>query len=100
MANKLNQVFPMGDHPHCPFRPAPNQVDLAIHCLPRSYMPPDQEDLLPALSFSISNVVGVTIFAARFLQPALVKRAVMPITSVLVHVATADVPTIVTSLFH
>src|SRR5207302_3926738 len=48
MANKLNQAFPMGDNPHRPFRPAPNQVDLAIHRLPRSYMPPDQEDLLPA----------------------------------------------------
>jgi hypothetical protein len=69
MANKLNQAFPMGDNPHRPFRPAPNQVDLAIHRLPRSYMPPDQEDLLPALSLSISNAVGVTIFAARFLQP-------------------------------
>src|SRR5207237_6090557 len=68
VANKLNPAFPMGDNPHRPFRPAPNQVDLAIHCLPRSYMPPDQEDLLPALSFSISYAVGVKIFAARFIQ--------------------------------
>ena len=92
VANKLNQAFPMGDNPHCPFRPAPNQVDLAIHPLPRSYMPPDQEDLLPALSLSISNAVGVTIFAARFLQPDRVKRAEKPTTSVVVAVAPADVP--------
>src|SRR5437899_5038662 len=91
IANKLNQAFPMGDNPHRPFRPAPNQVDLAIHRLPRSYMPRDQEDLLPALSLSISNAVGVKIFAARFLQPDPVKRAKKPTTSVVVAVAPADV---------
>ena len=98
MANKLNQAFPMGDNPHRPFRPAPNQVDLAIHRLPRSYMPHDQEDLLPALSLSISNAVGVTIFAARFLQPDPVKRAEKPTTSVVVAVAPADVPKFGTSI--
>src|SRR5207253_3780352 len=82
----------MRDNPHRPFRPAPNQVDLAIHRLPRSYMPPDQEDLLSALSLSISNAVGVTIFAARFLQPDPAKRAEKPTTSVVVAVAPADVP--------
>src|SRR5205807_7510336 len=92
MANKLNQAFPMGDNPHHPFRPALNQVDLAIHRLPRSYMPPDQKDLLSALSLSISNAVGVTIFTARFLQPDPVKRAEKPTTSVVVAVAPADVP--------
>src|SRR5437868_1759373 len=92
MANKLNQAFPMGDNPYRPFRPAPNQVDLTIHRLPRSYMPPDQEDLLPALSLSISNAVGVKIFAARSLQPDPVKRAEQPTTLVVVAVAPADVP--------
>ena len=55
-------------------------------------MLPDQEDLLPTLSFSISNAVGVKIFAARFLQPDPVKRAEKPTTSVVVAVAPADVP--------
>src|SRR5437899_3135395 len=80
MANKLNQAFPMGDNTHRPFRPAPNQVDLAIHRLPRSYMPHDQEDLLPALSLSISNPVGLTIFAPRSLHSNPVKRAEKPTT--------------------
>src|SRR5205807_850840 len=81
----------MGDNPHRPFRPVPNQVDLAIHCLPRSYMPPVQEDLLPALSLSISNAMGVKIFVARFLQPDPAKRAEKPTTSVVVAVTLADV---------
>src|SRR5437588_3471968 len=99
MANKLHHAFPMGDNPHRPFRPAPNQVDLAVPRLPRRYMPPDQEALLPALSLSISNAVGVTIFAARFLQPDPVKRAEKPTTSVVVAVAPADVPKFGTSIF-
>src|SRR5437879_5207162 len=98
MANKLNQAFPMGDNPYRPFRPAPNQVDLAIHRLPRSYMPPDQEDLLPALFLSISNAMGVTIFAARFLQLDTVKRGEKPTTAVVVAVAPADVPKFGTSI--
>src|SRR5207253_26517 len=81
----------MGDNPHRPFRPAPNQVDLVICHLPRSYMPPDQGDLLPALSLSISVAVGVKILAARFLQADLEKRAEKPTTSVVVAVAPADV---------
>src|SRR5205807_4544931 len=72
-------------------RPTPNQVDLAINCLPRSYMPPDQEYLLPALSLSISNAVGIKIFVSRFLQPDSVKKAEKPTTSVVVAVVPADI---------
>jgi len=41
---------------------------MAIHCLPYGFMPPTPEDLLPVISDSIRNAIGVGLFSVRFLQ--------------------------------
>src|SRR5207302_7442878 len=89
MAHKLNQSFPIGDNPFRPFRPAPNEVQLAIHKLPTAYLPQDPSELCEALAESIRNAIEVPIFTARFLQPDPAKR--FTTTSVLVSVSPNDV---------
>src|SRR5205807_6453141 len=67
MALKLNQSLPIGDNPFRAFRPAPNDVQLAIHKLPTAYLPQDPNELWAALAQSIQNAIKVSIFTTRFL---------------------------------
>jgi len=86
MTKKLNQGFPVGDNPLQVFREAPTSVELLIHNLPLSILPPESTDLFPSLLESISNAIDVPIFGARFLQSDPVKSAENRTTSAVVAV--------------
>ena len=98
LAAKFNQAFPIGDNPFLPFRPAPNDVQFAIHGLPYDFMPTTHELLLPALSDSVKNATGVTIFSARFLQPDPDVRSTKRSGTVVISVAPADADTFGSSI--
>ena len=53
LTDKLKQSFPIGNNPLLPFRPAPNEVQMAIQRLPYGFMPTEANNLLPALAESI-----------------------------------------------
>jgi hypothetical protein len=91
LSNRFNQAFTVGDNPFRPFRPAPNEVQLAIHGLPVRFLKPDPQELCPSLLPSIFNAANVKIFSARYLQPDAAKRAAKNTTSVVITVAPADV---------
>lgn len=66
---QLNRSLPMADSPWMPFRLAPNQVQLAIHCLPLAFLPGDLDELFPNLLDSILKAKNVQILSARFHNP-------------------------------
>jgi len=86
MTKKLNQSFPVGDNPFQVFRKAPTSVELLIHNLPHSILPDEPTHLFPSLLESIRNAIYIPIFAARFLQSRLAKRAEKRTTSVVLIV--------------
>ena len=55
LTNRLNQAYPVSNHPWLTFWLAPTSVQLAIHSLPVPFMPDNNDDLLPQLSESILN---------------------------------------------
>src|SRR5437879_8978737 len=98
LTTKLNQSFPVGENPWLPFRPTPTFVQLAIHSLPISLMPYEDSILYDELHESILNSSGVSISAARFLNPDRSSRAEKRAFSVVVNVNPTDAQTLLPSL--
>ena len=90
LRNKLNHSFTIVDNPFLPFRPASNEVSMAIHGLPYGFMPTVADDLLSTLAKCIRNPTGVGIYSARFLQSDPAKRAQKSSGSVVVSVSPAQ----------
>ena len=99
LTTKLNQLFPVESNPWLPFRLAPTPVQLAIDSLPVDYMPLQDEDLSSYLSDSILNSTGVTISAARFLNPNRQSHMEKYAYSVVVNVEPDSVQTMLPSIY-
>ena len=100
LTTQLNRSFPVGDSSWLPFRLAPNEVELAIHSFPVTFLPEDSKELFPSLADSIYNSKNVRILAARFLNPNAESTVGKTATSVIVSIHPGDVPMRGTSIRH
>ena len=100
LTNKLNQSLLRENNPFLPFRPAPNEVQMAIHGLAYGFMPMEADNLLAALAETIRNATSVGIYPARFQQSDLAKRAKRSSGSVVVSVSPSDVEAFGSSIRH
>ena len=88
---KLNQSFPVGDNHWLPFRLAPTDLQLAIHCLPIRAHPDNDADLANLLQTAIFNSQSILISKARFLKPDCQSRThEKKVFSVVVQVSAED----------
>ena len=90
LAAPLNKSFPVGSTPWLPFRPAPNENQIAIHVLPLWYLPEDNEGLYVYLKSAIANAKGFDITSAGFLNPDPAARALKLVSSVVVTTSPDD----------
>jgi len=81
LTRSLNQSFPVGENPWAQFILAPTTVQLAIHALPLSFIPQDEEELFPYLRQAILNDKGTPILSARYLNASRDSRGTKQATS-------------------
>jgi hypothetical protein len=94
----LNKSFAVGNAPWIQFKPAPNEVQLAIHSLPLEHLPEEDEGLFTSIHESIRNAKGVSILSARYLNPNPVSRAQKSATSIVVSVCPQDAQHVLPSI--
>ncbi|KAH0603742.1 uncharacterized protein H6S33_007401 [Morchella sextelata] len=93
----LNVEVASPENPYTTFRPAPTNVDLAIHGVPL-YELPNQECLEEILPSALKLAVGITPSAVRFLNTDETSRSSKATTSVIVSVTAEEAATIGTTI--
>jgi len=99
LTRRLNQSYPTGSNPWLAFTVAPTSVQLAIHSVPTSVLPDEDDQLYPFLKQSIYNAKEVPISAARYLNKNRDSRLSRNATSVVVSVDPKHVSTLQPALF-
>jgi len=78
--------------------PAPNKTQLSIHSIPLTFLPEDEDQLLPYLHESIRNAMGVSILSARYLNSNPESRSHKSATAIVVLVSPSDAEQVLPSI--